>query len=99
MDLSNYTRCRHCSGMKHIDRECGCQKSSRSPGCYDSDTKFRLDIADAKNIDITRAAARLANALRDINNDIGETPEVKSVVAAVMSDIDEYAGLENYGES
>lgn len=34
MDLSDYTRCRHCSGIKHVDRECGCQKSSREPAGY-----------------------------------------------------------------
>ena len=46
MDLSDYTRCRHCSGMKHIDRECGCQKSSRSPGC--SNVPSELDVAEDK---------------------------------------------------
>lgn len=41
-----------------------------------------------------QAAARMANALRDINNMVGEWPEVAREIAKVESDIDEYSGLQ-----
>ena len=51
-------------------------------------------IAASELEDVRRAAARLANALTDINNDIGELPEVKKVLSLVARDVAEYKGLE-----
>ena len=53
-------------------------------------------LAERERDDAIRAAARLANALTDINNDIGETTEVKKYFISVAADVAEYKGLEKY---
>ena len=43
--------------------------------------------------DVRRAATRLANAIKDINNIIGDIPEVKKMFSSVARDVEEYEGL------
>jgi len=54
-----------------------------------------LDMDESRENDVTRQAAILANALTDINNDIGEMKEVKLVFESVKSLVSMYAGLED----
>ena len=53
-------------------------------------------LAESQRDDAVRAAARLANALTDINNEIGEVAEVKKHFISVAADVAEYKGLEKY---
>jgi hypothetical protein len=61
-----------------------------------------LIMARSETEDVKLAASRLANALKDINNDLGEMSEVKSAIESVDYDIETYAGIApptNKGES
>ena len=55
----------------------------------------KLALEVSHRMDVTRAAAKLANALQDIYNDVGELPEVKARFESVYSYVSEYSGLEN----
>lgn len=66
--------------------------SSRSPGGY-QDLKDKLLIAESSEEDTINHAARLADALMDINNLVGEDIHVKSAVEKVDSLMREYAGI------
>ena len=55
-----------------------------------------LILAEGEREDAVRAAARLANALTDINNEIGEIAEVKRHFSSVANDVASYKGLEKY---
>lgn len=59
--------------------------------------ELERDIAYSERDDVKRAAARLANALKDIFNDIGELLEVRTRYESVYSDVRAYAGLERVG--
>ena len=61
------------------------------------DPDVALLLAESERDDVIRAAARLAGALKDIFNDIGEMPEVRARVDAVYSDISSYTGQEERG--
>jgi|GEM_PF-6574142 hypothetical protein len=61
-----------------------------------SESKYELDMAISQKSDAIRAAAKLANALRDIYNDLGEIPQIKSAFTSVENLVSEYSGLENY---
>lgn len=60
-------------------------------------TEFALILAKSERDDVIRAAARMAGALKDIYNDLGELPEVQTRFDAVYSDVSEYAGQEERG--
>lgn len=75
--------------LKRVIRE---MKPSRSPGCY-QDLKDRLLLVEASKEDAISHAARLADALMDINNLVGEDIHVKSAVEKVDSLMREYAGI------
>jgi len=59
--------------------------------------ELERDMAYSERDDVKRAAARLANALQDIFNDIGELPEVRARFESVYSDVRSYSGLERCG--
>ena len=59
-----------------------------------ADENIALLMARSERDDVIRAAARLANALSDINNDIGDLPEVKKAFERVEYDVSTYAGLD-----
>ena len=53
-----------------------------------------LGLAKSALDDMTKVAAKLANALQDIYNDLGEMEEVRAVYEAVEDLVSEYSGLE-----
>lgn len=59
--------------------------------------ELERDMAYSERDDVKRAAARLANALKDIFNDVGELPEVRARFESVYRDVSHYAGLERIG--
>lgn len=59
---------------------------------------IELAVCESDLINMTRKAARLANALRDIYNEIGEEPVVKTIYQAVEHDVDDVAELEDYAK-
>lgn len=61
------------------------------------DPELALDLVLSERDDVIRAAARMAGALKDIYNELGEFPEVKTRFDAVYSDVSEYAGQEERG--
>jgi len=61
----------------------------------EGDPVAAIHMLENQIADRIRAAARLANAIKDINNLIGEMPEVQSAVSSVEIDIEHYSGLEN----
>ena len=69
------------------------EKNARTVEFSNLAMNMDLEIARSETRDVTRAAARLANALRDINNEIGEIPAIKERYAAVYDDVDHYSGL------
>lgn len=54
-----------------------------------------LAMAESEKTDVIHAAARMANALKDIFNDIGELPEVRARYEAVERDVSYYAELQD----
>ena len=56
-----------------------------------------LLMAQSERDDVIRAATRIANALKDIYNDIGEMPEVKARFDLVATDVANYSDLEDCG--
>ena len=69
------------------------EKNARTVEFSNLAMNMDLEVARSETRDVTRAAARLANALRDINNEIGEIPAIKERYAAVYDDVDHYSGL------
>lgn len=61
------------------------------------EAELERDMAYSERDDVKRAAARLANALKDIFNDVGELPEVRERFENVYRDVSHYAGLERIG--
>jgi hypothetical protein len=60
-----------------------------------NEAELKIDIAITEKYDAIRAAAKLANALSDINNELGEMPQIKSAFKSVESLVSNYSGLEN----
>ena len=58
-------------------------------------SELKIDMAINEKHDAIRAAAKLANALQDINNELGEMPQIKSVFKGVENLVSNYSGLEN----
>ena len=56
---------------------------------------YELIMAVSEKEHAIRTAAKLANALRDIYNDIGDLPEVKKHYQTVEWLVSDYAGLED----
>ena len=69
------------------------EKNARTVEFSNLAMNMDLEIARSETRDVIQAAARLANALRDINNEIGEIPAIKERYAAVYDDVDHYSGL------
>lgn len=61
------------------------------------DPELALALAQSERDDVIRAAARMAGALKDIYNDLGEFQEVQIRFNAVYGDVLEYAGQEERG--
>lgn len=57
--------------------------------------ELEIDMAINEKYDAIRAAAKLANALQDINNELGEMPQIKSAFKGVENLVSNYSGLEN----
>jgi len=55
-----------------------------------------LEFACSQRDDAIRDAAKLANALRDIYNEIGEVDQVRSAYEPVEELVSEYAGKESW---
>jgi hypothetical protein len=58
--------------------------------------EFDLLLVQGERDEAIRAAARIANALKDIYNDIGDMPEVKARFDLVATDVGYYSGLEDF---
>lgn len=58
------------------------------------DLKGKLIVAEARQTEFRNDAIRLADALMDINNLVGEDEHVKQAVARIDVVMREYAGLE-----
>jgi len=76
-----------------VDEENPCIISPASPAGY-QDLKDRVDLAESETQDIRNHAVRLADALMDINNVLGEDYHVKIYIAEIDSVMREYHGLE-----
>tara|TARA_R110002072_G_scaffold21764_6_gene76796 strand:+ start:1353 stop:1541 length:189 start_codon:yes stop_codon:yes gene_type:complete len=61
-----------------------------------TEEECKIAMALSEKDDAIRAAANLANALRDIYNDLGEMPQIKAAFTSVENLVSEYSGLENY---
>jgi len=62
------------------------------------DNGLMLQMREDDVVRLTRAAARLANGLTDINNVCGGLPEISSVITNLNNEISEFKGLESYGD-
>lgn len=60
-----------------------------------NESELKVDMAITEKYDAIRAAAKLANALKDINNDLGEMPQIKAAFKSVENLVSDYSGLEN----
>jgi|JI7StandDraft_1071085.scaffolds.fasta_scaffold183070_3 hypothetical protein len=56
--------------------------------------EFEIEHMAAERDDAIRAAAKIANALQDLYNDLGEVPKIKEAYKSVEHLISEYSGLE-----
>lgn len=53
-----------------------------------SDLASELEMMASELDEAQRSAARMANVLRDLFNDIGEVPEVRAAYESVAGDVD-----------
>lgn len=77
----------------------GLQAASTGYTANSMEEKYEIDFTLQERDRAIRDSAKLANALRDIHNDIGEMAEVKAAYKSVDRLVSEYAGLHNFGET
>ena len=69
--------------------------------CVEYDTmqenEFDTALLESELDDVKRAATRLADALQDVYNTIGEMPEVNRIFSSVAEDVAEHKGMVHNG--
>jgi hypothetical protein len=57
------------------------------------ENEFDTALLESELVDVKRAATRLADALQDVYNTIGELPEVNRIFSSVAEDVAEHKGM------
>lgn len=60
------------------------------------DLNISLSMKDDSYCEVVRTAVRLANAITDINNSIGELPEIKKAFEPISFDVENFKGKEDF---